>query len=58
MVKELCRYCGVDAEHSKKFYKTLGKPPWWDEIYICDKCLETLKKRSKWIKNRKLEVIK
>lgn len=55
---QVCHGCGKSKDQSKKFYKTIGKPPWMDEIYICDGCLEILKKRSKWIKNRKLEEIK
>lgn len=58
MQEPLCHGCGKNKEQSNKFYKTIGKGPWMDEIYICDSCLEVLKKRSKWIKNRKLEEIK
>ena len=54
----LCYSCGKNKEKSKKFYKTIGKAPWMDEVYICDECLAVLQERSKWIKNRKLEEIK
>lgn len=54
----LCTFCGRSVELSKKFYKTIGRKPFYDEVYICDECMEVLQRRAKWIKDRKIEVIK
>jgi hypothetical protein len=53
-----CTFCGRSIEDSNKFFKTVGRPPMCDEVLICDKCMIVLLKRAKWIKNRKIEVIK
>ena len=55
--KEVCRFCGHRKDNVDHFYKTVGRPPFNDEIYFCDKCKEVLVKAN-WFKDRKVEVIK
>lgn len=55
---DYCTICGIHMSKAKKFYKTVGKWPFCDQLYLCNECYDVLKERSKWIKNREVEEIK
>lgn len=40
--KEVCRKCGHSKEKVAGFYKVVGKPPWRDDIYVCDVCYKKM----------------
>ena len=54
---EVCRFCGTLKSDAKKFYKAVGKEPYCDLIYFCNKCKKVLDKAN-WFKNRKIEEVK
>lgn len=55
---DFCTICGRSKDDSYKFYKTVDKEPFCDQLYLCDECHDVLSKRAKWFKDRKVEVIK
>ena len=55
---DFCTICGKSKDKAYKFYKTVDRAPFCDQLYLCDECYSVLKERAKWFQNRKVEVIK